>query len=379
MKLLHVCPTLDPQAGGTVTAIRHLSEVSPTDQDILCLDASDAPWLKESISRCIGLGHKGGKYSYSPPLIPYLVSHAQQYDSVVVHGTWQYHGLGVWQALRKSSTPYFIFPHGMLDPWFRRTYPLKHLKKLVYWHAREKFILRDAAGVLFTSKEEQYGAHASFNFPLCREFVVSLGIKDPNPDGLKKIDRSEPRLLFLGRLDLKKGCDLLLQAFAGVMKGTPWKLVMGGPDSSGWKDSLQSLANRLNIASQVEWPGMLQGEEKWEALRSAQALILPSHQENFGLVVVESLACGTPVLISQQVNIWREVVEADAGFAEPDSLSGTIKLLEKWLHLDLNQKLTMNHAARTCFQRHFEIQKAFDSLRCLIQNQLDQEGIFSCK
>jgi glycosyltransferase involved in cell wall biosynthesis len=174
----------------------------------------------------------------------------------------------------------------------------------------------------------------------------------------------------MSRLDLKKGCDLLLQGFASVMKGTPWKLIMAGPDSTGWKGRLQSMAVELGIAGQVEWPGMLQGEEKWQAMQQAQALVLPSHQENFGLVIVEALACGTPVLISDRVNIWREIIEEGAGLVAPDTLAGIVELLTRWNSVTQDDKVTMSQAARNCFQKNFEMAGAFRRLNEILQGCL---------
>ena len=92
---------------------------------------------------------------------------------------------------------------------------------------------------------------------------------------------------------------------------------MAGPDQVGWQADLMELAKRCGVENRVHWLGMLTGSLKWGAYRCADALILPSHQENFGIVVAEAMACGTPVLISDKVNIWREVLGAGAGLVAP--------------------------------------------------------------
>ena len=75
---------------------------------------------------------------------------------------------------------------------------------------------------------------------------------------------------------------------------------------------------------------MLQGDAKWGAFYAAEVFALPSHQENFGVAVAEALACGTPVLISNKVNIWQEIAEDGVGLVEEDDLEGTTRLLERW-------------------------------------------------
>jgi len=107
---------------------------------------------------------------------------------------------------------------------------------------------------------------------------------------------------------------------------------------------------------------MLAGAAKWGALRTAEAFVLPSHQENFGIAVVEALACGTPVLISDQVNIWREIAGDGAGLAGPDTAAGTLRLLTQWHALDDRARAQMRQAALETFTRRYEIGAAARSL-----------------
>ena len=170
----------------------------------------------------------------------------------------------------------------------------------------------------------------------------------------------------MGRIHPKKGCDLVLQAFAAVLACHPnWHLVMAGPDQKGWQSSLELLAANLNIASRVTWTGMVSGNLKWGLIKSSEALFLPSHQENFGIVVAEALACGVPALISDKVNIWREVVTDGAGFAAPDDLPGASALLAKWSSLDPRERGNMRIRAHQCFENRFNIHLVSDSLAAI--------------
>jgi glycosyltransferase involved in cell wall biosynthesis len=101
---------------------------------------------------------------------------------------------------------------------------------------------------------------------------------------------------------------------------------------------------------------------KWGAFAAADAFVLPSHQENFGIAVVEAMACGTPVLVSNKVNIWREIVDSGSGFAANDDAAGTQRLLERWLTLDSAAGKAMRDAARATFAERFEIHRAVRSL-----------------
>jgi glycosyltransferase involved in cell wall biosynthesis len=116
---------------------------------------------------------------------------------------------------------------------------------------------------------------------------------------------------------------------------------------------------------------MLSGDMNWGAFHCADAFILPSHQENFGIAVAEALSCGLPVLISDKVNIWREIQGAGAGLVAPDTLDGTRELLTRWLTLDEPARAQTREQARVCFERHFHIAAAAESLLATLQQVLD--------
>jgi glycosyltransferase involved in cell wall biosynthesis len=107
---------------------------------------------------------------------------------------------------------------------------------------------------------------------------------------------------------------------------------------------------------------MITGDTKLGAFRAAEAFVLPSHQENFGIAVAESLACATPVLISNKVNIWREVVEDRAGLIAEDTLAGTTQMLETWISMTPQERNTLAQNAFACFARRFHIDAAAMSI-----------------
>ena len=325
------------------------------------------------------LGPGRGSYGYTPSFSSWIRKRHANYDAVIVQGLWQYSSFGVWRSLRGTLTPYFVFPHGMLDPWFKRTYPLKHLKKLLYWPWAEYRVLRDAAAVLFTSEEERRLARESFSLYRCNEVVVNYGTAAPEIDlaaAREDFLRSFPQLrgrrflLFLGRLHEKKGCELLIKAFAArnsSRKDESLDLVIAGPCADD--AYLENLKRMVPSGSGITFTGMLAGNPKWGAFSAADAFILPSHQENFGIAVVEALACGTPVLVSNKVNIWREIAADKAGYVENDDLSGTARLIERWEATAPESRVAMKENARKSFARHFEINRATDSLLETLGNQ----------
>ena len=364
--------TLDVRTGGVARAVILLSEAlakAGHDVEIVTLDSpSSAPTGATSLNvHALGTGAAG--YGYAPKLALWLRLNRERFDAVIVNGLWQYPGLAAWRAFGGSSTPYYVFPHGMLDPWFKRSYPLKHLKKWLYWPWAEYRILRDARGVIFTSEEERLAARESFWLYRCREQVTALGMEAPPVGSVDEFFARWPELrgkrivLFLGRMHPKKGCDMLIDAFAHTRRNDQdTVLVLAGPDQAGWADELCQRASRHGIADRVTFTGMLEGSMKWAAFRAAEVFALPSHQENFGLAVAEALACGVPVLISNRVNIWREVQKDRAGLIEPDDQPGTERLLRRWFETPEADRAEMRQRAIECFTKRFEIAHAAASL-----------------
>lgn len=374
MRILRVVYSANPKLGGVVEAVRlqHAPLIERgIEVEIASCDAPDSPWLKGQLP-VHALGPSKSGYGYTPHLLPWLRANAHRFDVVLVEGIWQYHSFAVWRALAGTATPYYLFPHGMLDPWFKHTYPLKHLKKWLYWPWAEYRVLRDARNVIFTCEEERLLARESFWLYKVNEKVAALGVDNPPYDceGLASRFVSQfPHLkgkriaLYLSRIHEKKGCDILIEAFARVVKrDESLHLVMAGPDQIGWVTKLQTQAEVLGIANRITWPGMLQGEMKWGAFYAAEVFCLPSHQENFGIVVVEALACGKPVLISNKVNIWREIEADGAGLVADDTLSGTFDNLNRWLGMSSQEFDGMQAKTKTCFANRFDVQRAAERL-----------------
>jgi glycosyltransferase involved in cell wall biosynthesis len=382
MKILQSIHSLNPAIGGPMEAVRQLSAVLTSRGhrvEVICLDSPADHWIREYPVAVHAIGRGRGGYAYARPFARWIKDRHRQYDVVVIHGLWQYHSFGVWRALRGTGMPYFVFPHGMLDPWFNRSYPLKHIKKLLYWPWAEYRVLRDAAAVLFTSEEERRLARQSFSPYKCNEIVVGTGTAAPVVDlatARENLLKSFPSLrgkrllLYLGRLHEKKGCDLLINGFAQLVPGPDaLHLGMAGPCANEkYLSQLKQLA--ADAAAPVTFTGMLSGDLKWGAFSAADAFVLPSHQENFGIAIVESLACGTPVLISNKVNIWREIVNDGAGFADEDDLAGVTHLLKRWMNTPAAERDAMRTNARACFERRFEINRAVDSLLRVLEESV---------
>jgi glycosyltransferase involved in cell wall biosynthesis len=388
MHLLHIIDSFSPATGGPPEAVRQLiqaTRASGTEVEVVCLDNPHAEFLRDIDCPVHALDESYlGRFAFSPRLWRWLRANAGRYDAMVMNGIWSFPGVALFFAARRAGKPYGIFTHGALDPWFNRRYPLKYVKKLLYWPVQYA-VLRHARAVFFTTRTERDLAKTSFRPNHWNSVVVPYGITEPEEarDGpeaqIEEFYGKLPKLrgrrffLFLGRIHEKKGCDLLIKAFAQVADAaTDVDLVIAGPDQMGMQAKLKRLAEQLGVGSKVHWPGMIAGNVKWGALRACDAFVLPSHQENLGVSVVEALAVGRPILISRQVNLWPEIKDDGVGLADEDTLEGTVRLLRRWFELLPADRAAMAARALPCFTARFSmkhaaaaINDAFDSVKSM--------------
>ena len=385
LSILHVIQSVSPTVGGPIEGIRQRAIYHDYLGDsihIASLDTPGSTYLSFPAVTVVPLKCKW--YDNLVPLSLYfwIRSNCRHYDAVIVNGIWGLHLLFAYLSIRRTKIPFFVFPHGMLDPWFRYQYPFRHLKKLLVWPWAVYIPLKSADGVCFTCEQERILARDSFSMYTCKELVVNygtLGIPNPSKDYSSEFIRAHPeialkkRLLFLGRLTPKKGLDILLLAISELRSRGLWNpeemvLIVAGPSEGGYLDKLKRLSASIGIPNSVKWTGMLRGDSKWGAFQSSRSFILPSHQENFGIAVAEALSCSIPVLLTHKVNIAPEIVASGAGFAEPDNRAGIVRLLESWLALDDRTYSRMAANARFCFQQRYEISKAALSLNDAIRS-----------
>lgn len=375
LRILHAIASVNAAGGGPIEGVRQLSAVNTRYRhtvELVTLDPPDAPFLADLPYRVHAMGPGLSGYGFSWRFLRWMRAHASDYDAVVVNGVWGFNALGTWLALRRSrAVPFMVFTHGMLDPWFKHRYPLKHLKKWLYWPWALYPVLRDADAVFFTCERERQLARESFWLYDCNEVVMrygTAGIPDAAADYRPAFLAAHPELattrnvLFIGRVHPKKGPDLLFKAVARLKRDGLWdentRVVMAGPADFGYAHELKALVRSLGIERLVYWTGMLRGDAKWGAFQSADVFILPSHQENFGIAVAEALSARLPVLITHPVNISPEIAVDGAGLVDDDSVPGTYRLLKKWFSLPAGERAAMADQARETFLARYTAEVA---------------------
>ncbi len=168
--------------------------------------------------------------------------------------------------------------------------------------------------------------------------------------------RGKRFVLFLSRLHEKKGCDILVDVFADICEDiSDLHLVVAGPDQNGTLNTLSTLSSEKGVENRVHFPGMLAGEAKWGAFYECDVFCLPSHQENFGIVVAEAMACQASVIITNKVNIWREVLSSGGGIVTSDDREGVLSASLEWFSKTDSEKNCMRANAKIGFNRMFDI------------------------
>jgi glycosyltransferase involved in cell wall biosynthesis len=253
MRILHFISSVDPAMGGPIEGLRQRCAIYREGAHQVEIASLDSPEFVRTIdfpAPLFGLGPARGIYGYTPHALPWLRNNLARFDLVFVDGVWNYNTLAARRALTGTGIPWAIFTHGMLDPYFKRQFPLKHIKKSIYWHLSLGKVFRDASAVLFTCEEEKILARQSFARYKVREIVVPFGTYGPDCDTSAAAEdfldrwpqlRGKRLALSLGRIHPKKGTDILIESFAATLAQDPaWHLVLAGPDQIGWQKELEA-------------------------------------------------------------------------------------------------------------------------------------------
>lgn len=316
MRVLHVIPSVDERSGGPATAIVPMCRaLMQQGVDVLLL--STTAGLTHEVAQGEVLDHKGvpaiffqsqlgESFKYSRPLSLWLRSNIQNFSLAHIHAVFNHSSVAAAHVCQMSAVPYVIRPLGTLDPW---SMTQKSLRKRLFWQISGKGIMENAAAVHYTSEAEKLSTESSLGMNHGR--VIPLGVEVAVSNS---VARSNPYVLVLSRLHPKKGLDVLIDAFLSLVQKlefAEWRLVIAGDGPSEYVSMLKAKAG---ADERITFTGWLDGEEKNAVLSGASLLVLPSHQENFGLCVMEALAQSVPVLVSPNVNLAPEIAAAYAGW-----------------------------------------------------------------
>ena len=344
VKVLHVIPSLSLAHGGPTRALglmeRALTALSVTVETATTDD--DGPGLRIDQRSGVPVRENGvvrryfakrlDFYKVAPGLAWWMLRHVRDYDIVHIHALFSFTSVAAAWAARRAGVPYVIRPLGTLNGYgmTQRRPGLKRVSLALF----DGPVLKNATAVHFTSEDERREA-AECGVPM-RGVVIPLGIEASPQGNLAALYARFPALaggryfLYLSRLDPKKNLEGLLKAFSQCASELPdVKLLVAGDGSAPYVAGLKSLAEELGLAPRVVWAGHLEGELKTGALAGAEAFVLPSFSENFGIAAAEALMAGKPCILGQGVAIAQEVADAGAGIAvAPDPASIAAALVQ---------------------------------------------------
>jgi glycosyltransferase involved in cell wall biosynthesis len=357
MKILHVIANLAPRYGGpskacwemarAVAQLGHEVSIYTTNQDgpgELPVPV-DQPVQREGVEIRYFPIQAPRFWGTSLPLALGLRQKIPASDLVHVHSLYLFHNLVAGHFCRHYDIPYLMRPQGTLDPFIHRHH---RRRKRIMEYLFENRNIRGAAALHFTTAQEQeLAAPHTFATP---GLVVPLGIganefeEMPEPGSFR---RRHPEIgdkqiiLFFSRVNFKKGLDLLAKAFGAVARQRQdVHLVIAGPDNEAWGARVRTWLEEEGVSARTTFTGMLLGPERLAVLRDATLFALPSYTENFGLAVVEAMAAGLPVIISDQVNIWPEVQSAGAGRVVPcNAVALADQILDLLAHPEAAQRM----------------------------------------
>ena len=327
MRVLHVIPSIAERSGGPATAIIPMCRALMQQGIEVLLLSTDAGLKQNDVAEYRGVpamlfpSEFGESFKYSRPLASWLRDNIRQFDLAHVHAVFNHSSVAAARACRRAAVPYLIRPLGTLDPW---SMTQKSVRKRLFWQVAGKAMLQGAAAVHYTSEAEKLSTERLTGLNHGR--VVPLGIEKTSRETLAQPFQN-PYILVLSRLHPKKGLDVLIDAFLSLASQlSTWRLVLAGDGPPEYVSKLKSKAAQCD---RIVFTGWVDGEQKDALLGCASLLALPSHQENFGLCVMEAMSHSVPVLVSPGVNLAPEIVTANAGWvAAIDKEALTSKLVE---------------------------------------------------
>lgn len=330
-------------------------------------------------------------WQFSLPMIKALKRNLKAVDIVYIVAIWNYPIAAAAYYCRKYKKPYIISPRGLLYPY---TTGKKSWKKWPYYHFIAKRDLKGATTIHYTTEDEAEKCHASLGLK-SKAIVIPNGIdmsefKDmPSKESVRErypILKGKKVILFLSRINWKKGLDILVRAFSMLAKErNDVHLLIVGNDESEYSEKVKGWIRRCGMnyvdygvkeqaggdrqEAKVSFTGILKGREKLEAYAGTDLFVLPSYSENFGMAVIEAMVCGVPVVISNKVGIYIEVEKNKAGIVvdtDAESLYQGIKLLLE--NPEFKKEIVIN--GRKLVEEYYYVNKVADKMMKLYEGNL---------
>ena len=371
MKILHVVSTMDPVSGGPTRVLADLVRYQHSVGHALAIcttDRGNPTSRRMDKSAFAPLLNAAELYCFATEVPPLLVSsrmgawlrkNIRRYDIDHIHGLYRFPPTYAAYQARKQGVPYIIRPHGTLDPYLYTKSSRSVWLKRLYERWFDIPNLHGAGAVHYTAEDERQ--RAAFLGLRAPSFIIPNGIdwnrytQLPTRGAFRAALGlgDAPLVLFLGRLHPKKGLDLLIPAFEMIRRRiADAQLAIVGPENDRFGQQVRAWVAERGLTEAVHFIGHLDGADVIQAYVDADVFVLPSYTENFGMTVVEAMACALPVVISDQVNIHAEVAQSGAGLVtrcDAAEVAGTVAEILK----DPDRSIAMGQAGRSAAQMQY--------------------------
>lgn len=338
LRVLHVTWQIDASLGGAPAAAIHMARAEAAMGIEVTVAATRAASKGARGLSVVDLGgvpgllfrrDRASVYSYSSAMGRWLRRHVAEYDLVEIHGVFNYPCLAAGYAARCSSTRYVVHPHGQLDPFDLRKHQL--LKRAV-GPLMIRPLVANAQRVITTSQLEAQRLVTYGGVAEVETLSLPYRVTDDGANGGAFREKyglcDKDIVLFLGRVDYKKGLTYLIDALPEVLGSFPdVVVVLGGDDRSDYAAGLKARVRSKSLERQVHFLGTLDTAEKSSVLSTASILALVSDNENYGLVLMEGAWWSIPLVISSEVYIGGVLEEAGAALVVERSPAAVARAL----------------------------------------------------
>lgn len=359
MKILHYIHSIDIIKGGTSTYMQLLaSELGKLSKLYIVTHRSDAPVEMMNCQvhyiDCYILRRMKREWTK-------LLNELQP-DIIHINGCWRPQCAFAQKWAQDLGYKVVLTPHGMLEPWIiQRNYWWKKLPAL--WLYQKKAVQRAEYLHATAESEKENLLKLGYN---PRIAVIPNGI-EVNKIRMKESWKRNREILFLSRIHVKKGIELLLEAVAQLKEELKdYQVLIAGEGDETYIQTLKAKVHALNLSDQVQLIGGVYGAEKWKRFQQADLFVLPSYSENFGIVVAEALASGTPVLTTQGTP-WQELETQNCGWWIELSVDEIVKALRAFINTSETTLEVMGRNGRRLVETKYSIEAIATKMKRLYE------------
>lgn len=352
MRIIHVVESLFKFGGANVACLDFANRQADYGNDVVVF-STESPNAEVEISpnisnviRCKRVDLKFARLHYIEGLNKKIKNTLLDFkpDIVHVHALWDPIVHCAIRNCHKMGIPIIHSPHGMLTPWALNN---KRLKKQVAWRLYQCDDLKRITAFHVTCEEEKSDLiRLGFKQPI---EVIPLGIDLPNIDITKK--KRSQTILFMSRIHPKKGLIDLVEAWDKIRK-EGWRIAVCGPDDDGHLQVVKNRIKELKLEPFFNFIGSVSGEQKDQLMRECDLFVLPTYSENFGIVILEALSYGIPV-ITTVGSPWEGLRKYNAGWWTEIGSEPLCCAINEFLHMSMNSHMIMAENARLLAKREF--------------------------